>query len=132
MIIIENFDYLSLIVNDLEKSKNFYVSLFDFDILKEIESEDAIILELKSVKIKLIENSDFEGCSSNNTIFIAFEMDVDDFTDALKDFEDRDIDLLAGPDAEEGGEALFIADPDGYRIKLAYKENEKSQFTEHF
>jgi len=53
---------------------------------------------------------------------MAFELDVDDFTDALEELESKGVSLLAGPMAEEGGEAIFITDPDGYRIKLAYKE----------
>ena len=95
---------------------------FDFEVTREFETEDAVVLEFEGTKIKLIQDENFDGVSFDNPAFLAFSMDVDDFTDALVEFEEKEIPLVAGPAAEEGGEALFIADPDGYRIKLAYRE----------
>jgi predicted enzyme related to lactoylglutathione lyase len=122
MIILEGFDYLAITVKELERSRQFYTEMFDFEVVREFETEDAVVLEFEGTRIKLIQDSEFEGADGQNSAFFAFAMDVDDFTDALESLESNGIDLVAGPMAEEGGEALYIADPDGYRIKLAYRE----------
>lgn len=122
MILLEGLDYLSLTVRDLEASLKFYQENFDFEVTREYETEKAAVIELEGARFKLVEDPEFSGNEGNNTLFYCFSMDVDDFTEALADLENRGIQLLSGPHAEEGGEYLFIVDPDGYRIKLAYRE----------
>lgn len=122
MILLEGFDFLGITVRNLEKAQKFYMDLFDFEVAREYKTERAVILELEGTRIKLIEDASFAGNQAQNSMYMSFLMDVDDFTDALEELEKRKVPLLGDPEAEEGGERVFIQDPDGYRIKLAYRE----------
>lgn len=121
-LILEGFDYLGLTVKSLDASIAFYSDLLDFDEVRRFDTEKSVILELEGVRIKITEQEGFNQVESNNTLYLSFSMDMDDFTDALKEIESRGLKILSGPHAEEGGESIFITDPDGYRIKLAYQD----------
>ena len=122
MIILESFEHVHLTVKNLEVAKKFYGELFDFEVIQEYESQNAVLIELENIRIKLLEDTDFKGAEKENTVYMSFGMDVDDFTDALEELEEKEVPLINGPLAEDGGECVYIADPDGYKIKLAYRE----------
>ncbi len=121
MIVIENLDHISLGSSNLEKTINFYKELFDCEILE--KNEKFALLEVDRIILKLNYIPNYKFPINNPAAFtITFSLDVDDFTNAIIELEQLDINIEHGPVPIEGGESLLIKDPDGHWIELKYKE----------
>lgn len=116
MIIVEGLDHVNIPVSNLETSKNFYSDLFDFEV--EEEDGEAVIMGLDSHKLRLVKVPQV-----NPTPFpmISFIMDVDDFTEAISEIEEKGIKILSGPEANGNGELLIFTDPDNNQIEIFYQ-----------
>lgn len=113
MIVVEELHHITIPSTDIEKSIEFYTMLFDFD---RIEEEGSIV-RFDNVTIQ------FEtSASPSNHAVISFLLDVDDFTDALQELEEKTIEIVKGPDETEKGEEIQIKDPGGNIISLFYQE----------
>jgi len=122
MIVIENLDHISLGTADLEKSIEFYRELLDCEVVE--KTDKFALLELDRIIIKLNFIPDYKFPIKNPAAFtISFNLDVDDFTNAVIELEERKIPIVHGPVPVEGGEALLIKDPDGHWIELKYRED---------
>ena len=121
MVLLEGLHHISLGCSDLKKSIEFYTDLMDFEVQE--ESENHAVLRLDPVSIRLNQISGYKSSISNpGEASLAFILDVDDFTDAIKELEERSIEIVKGPVMIEGGESILITDPDGNFIEFFYNE----------
>ena len=121
MILLEGMHHISLGSADLERTIRFYRDTFDFELIE--QSDQYVILHLELLKIRFNHIPDYH-CTVKNpgeTSF-AFVLDVDDFTEAIQELEEKQIEIVKGPLAIEGGESLLIADPDGHFIEIFYQD----------
>jgi catechol 2,3-dioxygenase-like lactoylglutathione lyase family enzyme len=120
MIIVEGIDYVTLPVAKLETSIEFYSDLFDFELIEKKDGQYALIT-LDSYKIRLLQVSKFQNPFYDLQIpTISFLMDVDDFTEAISEIEEKKIAILKGPEANDKGEYLIFSDPDKNLIEISY------------
>lgn len=121
MILLEGLHHISLGSTDLKKSVGFYRDLLDFELLDEAERFALIRLDPISIRLNLIDG--YQAKVENpGEQSLSFVLDVDDFTNAIEELENNDINIINGPVGIEGGEAILIADPDGHLIELFYNE----------
>lgn len=122
MIIVEGLKYITLAVTDLEKSTHFYSDIFDFEVLEETKTENSVILELEPVHLRLVQVGKVENQLTKLKIpLLSFEVDVDDFTEAIGELEEREIRILIGPELQGEGERLVFEDPDKNLVEIFYK-----------
>lgn len=121
MVVIENLDHISLGTANLKKSLEFYRDILDCEILEETDKYAIIELDRILIKLNLIPNYKFPVTNPAAFTF-SFCLDVDDFTNAIIELEEKNIPIVHGPIPIEGGETLLIRDPDGHWIELQYKE----------
>ncbi|WCL51301.1 VOC family protein [Leptospira sp. GIMC2001] len=117
MIIVEGLDHVNIPVSNMEASKEFYSDLFDFEV--EEEEGDAVVMGLDSHKLRLVKVSEVTPLPFPTVSFI---MDVDDFTEAITEMEEKNIKILRGPEGSSKGEFLVFADPDQNQIEIFYRQ----------
>ena len=107
MIIVEGVNHINLAVSDLKASVKFYSDLFDFEIIDD-SHKGYVVMTLDPIKIKLIKVDKVENqLSQIKQPSVSFIMDVDDFTEAITEIEEKEIPIVRGPEATEtGGETL--------------------------
>lgn len=89
--------------------------------LEESEQHAIVHLDPISLRLNLVEGYQSPVQNPGETS-LSFVLDVDDFTNAIVELEEREIEVLKGPVAIENGESLLISDPDGHFIELFYTE----------
>lgn len=121
MILLEGLSHFSQGTADLQRSITFYRDLLDFELIEEEDNYAVLKLDPVAIRLNLIEGyqspvkNPAEAC-------LSFILDVDDFTNAIVELEENNIEILKGPVSIEGGEAVLISDPDGNLIELYYNE----------
>ena len=119
MIVIEALDHIKIPTTDLEKSIEFYTMLLDFELIENTD-EQALITFDDKVVIKLVV---VDEASTGSQPLLSFILDVDDFTEALQELEKEEgVEIVAGPNAIENGENIWIKDPSGNVLELYYVE----------
>ncbi len=121
MILLEGLHHISFGSSDLKRSVEFYQDLLGLELME--EGEQHALLEQGAVSIRLNLIPNYKSPLTNpGELSMSFSLDVDDFTNALQELEEKEIEILTGPVGIEGGESLLISDPDGNLIELFYKE----------
>jgi catechol 2,3-dioxygenase-like lactoylglutathione lyase family enzyme len=121
MVLLEGLHHISLGCSNLKKSLEFYCDLLDFELLEESKNYALVRLDPISIRLNLIDG--YKAVAQNpGEISLSFILDVDDFTDAINELEEKGINILKGPVMIEGGESILIADPDGNLIEFFYNE----------
>jgi catechol 2,3-dioxygenase-like lactoylglutathione lyase family enzyme len=121
MIVLESLDHISLGSSNLKKSIEFYVDVLDFEVAE--ETDRFAILQLDHFCLRLNHIDGYVCQHENPSAFsLSFIVDVDDFTNAIAELEEKDIPIVVGPVVIEGGESMVIRDPDGNWIELFYRE----------
>ena len=124
---VKTLDHVTLIVKDLELSRQFYCDLLG---MREIDRPSFSFggkwFQVGSSQIHLIlehdesgpvgENRSTQQKSSRNR---HFALEIEDGYAAAKFFQDRGIPLVAGPqERPDGAVQVFVNDPDGYVVEL--------------
>lgn len=117
MIIIESFSHLNLPTQNLQKSVDFYTQFLDFETVE--QNADSALLTFDSLNIRLKQGGD---SITSKTPLISFIMDIDDFTEALQELDENEINVVKGPFEITGGESVYIQDPGGNLLELYYRE----------
>ncbi len=121
MIMLESLHHISLGSSDLKRTLAFYQDLLDFELLE--EGENFLMLKFDPVTIRFNFIDGYRSQVTNpGEVSLSYILDVDDFTDAILELEQKEIEILKGPVSVEGGESLLISDPDGNLIELFYKD----------
>ncbi len=121
MIIVEGIDHVSIAVTNLAASAKFYSDLFDFEVVDDSNSKFTI-MTLDPIKVKLVQVEKVENqLSGSLTPVLSFVMDVDDFTEAISEIEDKGIKIVKGPESAGKGESLVFKDPDNNLIEIFYQ-----------
>ncbi|MEZ6063928.1 MAG: VOC family protein [Planctomycetaceae bacterium] len=120
-------DHVTLIVKDVEASRQFYVGLLGMEeVDRPAFSFGGAWFQAGSTLVHLIEEHDRSGPAGypNNALVRSsrnhhFAFEVDDAREAAQILKDRGIDLV--DDAKlrpDGAVQVFLADPDGHVIEL--------------
>ena len=121
MVLLEGLHHISLGSADIKRSISFYQDVLDFDVVEESERHAVLHLDPVSIRINLIEG--YKNTLKNpGEMSLSFILDVDDFTAAINELEEKSIEIIQGPVMIEGGESILISDPDGNFIELFYNE----------
>ena len=121
MIIVEGISHVNIGVTDLEVSSKFYADIFDFEVIDDKDS-NSVTMTLDPIKIKLIKLDKVQNqLSSMSFPTLSFILDVDDFTEAISELEEKSIKIVKGPEGIEDGECLYFKDPDNNLIEIFYK-----------
>ena len=121
MVLLEGLHHISLGCSDLKRSIEFYSDLMDFEVQE--ASDHHAVLRLDPVSIRLNQIEGYKSSINNpGEASLSFILDVDDFTDAIKELEENNIEIIQGPVMIENGESILISDPDGNFIEFFYKE----------
>ncbi len=121
MILLESLHRISLGCGDIQKSVAFYRDILDFEVLEEEDTHAVVHLDPLTLRLNYMEN--YKNPISNPAEFsFSFVLDVDDFTNAIMELEQNNVEILKGPVAIDGGESLLISDPSGNMIELFYQE----------
>ncbi|TGL60302.1 VOC family protein [Leptospira ognonensis] len=115
MIIVEGIGHVNIPVSQLEASIEFYREIFDFEV--ETKKETEAILSLDSFKIRLVQTAP----KDQSMPVISFVMDVDDFTEAISELEEKNVKIVKGPEGTENGESLTFSDPSQNLIEIYYE-----------
>lgn len=122
--------HVSITVNDLEESRNFYDKFFGFSVYKEFERKDlrakAVFLKLKDFYMELWQFADI--CQNVDDLkdikikgirHIAFE--VSDLDEIIENFKKNDIEVLESKLGASGHYYSFTYDPNGIALELYQK-----------
>ncbi|MCB1173133.1 MAG: VOC family protein [Leptospiraceae bacterium] len=121
MILLESIHHISMGSADLARTVAFYEGILDFELVEQSDAHVILYLDPIALRFNLVD--DYEGRNAHpRESALAFILDVDDFTNAINDLEESEIEILEGPIAIEGGESLLIQDPDGHFLELFYRE----------
>ncbi|BDA80466.1 dioxygenase [Leptospira kobayashii] len=116
MIIVEGIGHVNIPVTQLDASIEFYREIFDFEV--ETKKDAEAILSLDSFKIRLVKST----ISPDQTLAaLSFVMDVDDFTEAITELEEKNVKIVRGPESTDSGESLTFADPNQNLIEIYYE-----------
>jgi len=119
--ILEGLHHISLGCSELDRSIAFYCDLLGFEVQEQADHYALLLLDPISIRLHVI--PDFRSPVKNpGEMSLSFVLDVDDFTDAIAELEEKNVEILKGPVVIENGEAILIADPDGNLIELFYSE----------
>ncbi len=121
MILLEGMHHVSLGSADLERSIKFYRDIFDFELIEQSDQHVFLRLDPFHIRFNYIVNYHCSIKNPGETSY-AFILDIDDFTDAIRDLEKNEIEIIKGPLSIEGGESLLVSDPDGHLLELFYQE----------
>jgi catechol 2,3-dioxygenase-like lactoylglutathione lyase family enzyme len=119
--LLEGLHHISLGSADLKRSVAFYQDVLGLDLVE--EGEQHVLLSQDPVTIRLNLIPGYKSKITNpGELSLSFILDVDDFTNAVQELEENEIEILTGPVGIQGGESLLISDPDGNLIELFYRE----------
>lgn len=121
MVVIESFHHINLYASDIQKSIEFYTMFLDFEVLQEEESFALVTFDSLTLKLRN-QGPVPKPYEDGDVPLLSFILDVDDFTDALQESEETNIQVLSGPNAIQHGESIVIQDPGGNLIELFYNE----------
>ena len=124
---VKTINHVTLVVQDLEASREFYCDLLGMD---EVDrpgfSFGGKWFQAGDTQIHLILEHDESGPAGENTSIQQkssrnhhFAFEIEDGRAAVKVFEDAGIPLMAGPqERPDGAFQVFVNDPDGYVVEL--------------
>ena len=118
MIIFEGVNHISFAVSNLEKSLEFYRDIFFFDTVEKKAEKGEAYLTIGDMKLRLKETKDIAERSAES--YISFNIDMQDFDDALDELDDRGIKYDELDD--EDGRRIVLSDPDGNQLAISYVE----------
>lgn len=124
---VKQIDHVTLVVQDLDRSRDFYVSLLGMEeVARPAFSFPGLWFQAGSTQIHLIEsNADSgppghaidPGARISRTHHLAFE--VDDAHAAAATLQERGLSLADGPKQRpDGPTQVYVLDPDGYLVEL--------------
>jgi catechol 2,3-dioxygenase-like lactoylglutathione lyase family enzyme len=119
MIVIESINHIGITVSNLEESVKFYRDLFDFDTIDKASSPGLTFMRVADITIGLYEEPGYKN-SSESRARISFYVDEEDFEDAVEELEERNLQIVYGPENLRKGQTVVFLDPDGNQIELSY------------
>lgn len=118
MIVIESVGHIGISVSNLEEAIKFYKDLFDFEIIEKEGSQNVAMMRVGDITIGLYEVKGYR-CDEKSQTRISFNVDEEDFEDAVDEIEARGIPVLYGPEELKRGKTVIFADPDGNKIEIS-------------
>ncbi|MBP7737194.1 MAG: VOC family protein [Spirochaetes bacterium] len=119
MIVIESINHIGISVSNLEESVKFYKELFDFDTIDKASGPGITFIRVADITIGLYEVPGYKNADGTKNR-ISFYVDEEDFEDAVDEIQERDIEIIFGPEDIRKGKTVVFLDPDGNQIELSY------------
>jgi catechol 2,3-dioxygenase-like lactoylglutathione lyase family enzyme len=119
MIVIESINHIGVTVSNLEESVKFYKELFDFDVIDKASGPGLTFLRVTDITLGLYEVPGFKNPETAKGR-ISFYVDEEDFEDAVDEIQEREIEIVFGPENIRKGKTVVFLDPDGNQIELSY------------
>ncbi|MBV8189216.1 MAG: VOC family protein [Alphaproteobacteria bacterium] len=107
------FDHLNLPVRDLDRSRDWWVSVLGLMVEFEVPQRRAVALQDSGGFAIFLEEKD--GAAANG---VALWFKVDDVDAAFRTWTERKIAFAHGPQKTFWGYGAELADPDGYVVRL--------------
>jgi len=121
MVVIEGINHIGITVSNLEKSVEFYKDLFDFDVLEKFSNSGQVFMKIGDSIICLYESEGYVA-NENSKSSLSLFVDEDDFEDALDEIEERNLEIVYGPENIRKGQTVVFLDIDKNRIELSYPQ----------
>ena len=121
------FDHITIVVEDLDRSRDFYVGLLGMSEVPRPEfpfpgrwfqvGSTQIHLNVAGEEAGKAGPGSAGGTSRSRAFHHAFEVDSCDA--AAEEFRRRGVNIITGPkDRPDGARQLYIEDPDGYLVEI--------------
>ncbi len=126
MIEVKQMDHLNMGVRNIAETEKFYRDLFGFELKERGVGKDggayAIIGAADRVYLCIYEEGDLPR-PENHLFIYHFGLYLDDFDAAVKELQERNIELSYGGGVVQNGKSrsMYICDPNGYEIELVEK-----------
>ena len=117
MIATNGLNHLALPVKDPERSVEFYVDLFNMEIISS-SPEMAFLRTAGAKDLIALNQSESAVPSSRETMHFGFIVEPEQFDAALLTIEEKSIKKVSEPGKRDIGRYIFIQDPDGYVIEV--------------
>ena len=117
MVIIETLSHINMPAKNLQKAVEFYTQFLDFEVVEETPGYAMVAFDNLHLKL----DTSLEPYAK--VPVLSFLLDVDDFTEALQEVEENNIEIAKGPFEIEGGESVYVVDPSGNLVELYYRED---------
>jgi metallothiol transferase len=115
MIVLEGLNYFGITVSDIDRSVEYYRTMFDFEFLDRISDENQAFVKMGDEIISLI-----KGDGGSQVGRLSFTVDEGDFDDIIDEIEQNEYQLKSEPDEDNG--ILILLDPDGNEIELTIRK----------
>jgi catechol 2,3-dioxygenase-like lactoylglutathione lyase family enzyme len=124
---VKHIDHVTLIVNDLEKSREFYCDVLGMEqVDRPGFSFGGRWFQAGATQIHLIHEHDNSGPAGENTTDLKkssrnrhFAFEIENGETAVARLSELNVPLLAGPQTRpDGAVQLFVVDPDGHVVEL--------------
>ena len=119
-----NFEHLGIVVTDMERSLRFYAAL-GLELLRQRgEGRGGFaVLRMADAEINLFCNPDSVGGTDAQRVdHLCLCMDAAAIEYLMTDLRAAGIGIASGPVKRSDGVALFVHDPDGFRVELLVKD----------
>lgn len=113
------FDHIGLNVTDLDTSLAFYQNLFGFTVIERWDEPKQAFIGTDNTVLGLMEVSDYDYYAYTMA-HIAFPCDSADFLGIVAKIRHLNIEIVAGPKAQRGGETILFRDPSGNILEVCY------------
>ena len=115
-----NICWITLHVQDLERSLNFYTDLFGLELVRRFRPDgqrEIAFLGSEGTQLELIQDPQVSGAPRSEDISIGFP--VSSLQSIMKKLEDLDIPVHSGPfEPNPMISFIYVLDPDGFKIQL--------------
>ncbi|HEV8385356.1 MAG TPA: VOC family protein [Candidatus Acidoferrales bacterium] len=113
----------SLYVDDLDRSTNFFVSLFGFPVMLADERIRALRVQVGQVLLLFkrgasLSADQFPAHDGSGPLHMAFSIPASEFAAWEQDLKSRGIAIEEVKQWERGGKSLYFRDPDGHLLEL--------------
>ena len=117
MITTNGLNHLALPVRDPELSARFYADLFNMVIVH--SSPEVAFLKTEGARdLIALSRSEVEIVSSRGTIHFGFWVEPEQFDEAVRTIEEKEVKKVSEPSRREIGRYIFIEDLDGYTVEI--------------
>jgi catechol 2,3-dioxygenase-like lactoylglutathione lyase family enzyme len=112
-------DHIGLNVNDLQESIDFYGQWFGLQVIERWDSPKQAFVGDSEVVLGLMEVDDYDF-QRYTMAHIAFSISSDKFNAFVERIKTAQLEIVAGPKPQRGGETILFRDPSGNIIEVCY------------
>jgi catechol 2,3-dioxygenase-like lactoylglutathione lyase family enzyme len=112
-------DHIGLNVADLEKSIAFYREMFGFTVIEQWETPRQAFVGAGGTVLGLMEVAGYDY-RAYTMAHLAFSCRKEDFPEVAAKVRRLNLEVVAGPKPQRGGETILFRDPSGNILEICY------------